>query len=211
MLKPLIKRIPVVGPWVHRVYRRRSSRRPHVHQRLDLDAPGIDAPERARRQVLNMLDYTKTSGQRYSARSLPAGYHSIELDGIRFSGQRDPRQRVAQVPLDFSGKTVLDIGCNQGGMLFELADRIHHGVGIDYDARMINAANRIRSHRRIGNLDFFVFNLEREDLNIIRDLLPGPRVDVALLLSVCQWIRNWRELIAFTAAISPAIVFDLNP
>ena len=57
---------------------------------------------------------------------------------------------------------MLDIGCNQGGMLYELSNRIKYGVGIDYDSRMINVANKIKSHNKLNHLDYYVFDLEKE-------------------------------------------------
>jgi SAM-dependent methyltransferase len=161
-------------------------------------------------KLLNILNYTKTSGSSYSADRHPAGYHSIELDGRVLRGQRDPQARLAQVPIDWAGKSVLDIGSNQGGMLFALADKLKWGVGIDYDSRLVNAANRIRRSKGVRQLDFFVFNLEQEQLDLVRDLLPEDRVDVCFLLSVCMWIENWREVIDFAASVADTVLFETN-
>ena len=125
-------------------------------------------------------------------------------------GQRNPAERLEVLPLDFSGKSVLDIGCNQGGMLFELSRSIHCGVGIDYDSRMINAANRMKAFQEVDNCHFYVFDLDREPFDIIRDFLPEENVDIVFLLSVCRWIRKWREVISFCAAISNLMLFESN-
>jgi SAM-dependent methyltransferase len=165
-------------------------------------------PEQAR--ILNLLNYTKTSQSAYSGEKYPAGYHAIELPGLNLSGQRDPKKRLPLIPFDFTGKTVLDIGSNQGGMLFALANVIRLGVGIDYDHRLVNAANKVRSHSKISNLDFYVFDLEKEDLNLIRDFLPVEKVDVVFLLAVCVWIENWREVVHFANAVGDALLFEAN-
>jgi len=104
-------------------------------------------------KISNLLEYTKASGQKYSARIYPAGYHTIKLFGKELKGQRDPKKRIEKTPFDFYDKTVLDIGSNQGAMLFELADKIKWGVGLDYDYRMVNVANRI-SHVIGGKTNF---------------------------------------------------------
>lgn len=160
------------------------------------------------RQVRNLLNYTKTSGARYSAQRYPAGYHTIELGGRRLEGQRQPAKRLTMVPYDFRGKTVLDMGSNQGGMLFEICGALKEGIGIDYDARMVNAANRIKAVRRAENVHFFVFDLEKEPLDLILDFLPNERVDIVFLLAVCAWLRNWRDVIDFAADISTSMLFE---
>ncbi len=94
-------------------------------------------------------------------------------------------------------------------MLFATKDEIEWGVGIDFDSKMINAANRIRSLRKIENLDFYVFDLDREDLTIIEDFLPDD-VDIVFLLSVCAWIRRWREVIEYCRDLAPHLLFEAN-
>ena len=44
----------------------------------------------------------------------------------------------------------------------------------------------------------------------IYDFLPQEKVDVALLLSVCMWIDNWKEVIKFCKKISAKLIFESN-
>lgn len=176
----------------------------------DLGPESLDGMNRETRRILNILNYTKSSGSSYDADEFQSAYHSITIGGRRFTGQRDPGERLRGVPFDFSGATVLDIGCNQGGMLLEVADQIKHGIGVDFDSRMVNAANSLRSHKRLANVEFFVFDVEKERLDVLRNFLPGPRVDVVFLLSVCMWIANWRQVISFCANVSDTLVFESN-
>ena len=219
-IKKLLVNIPVLGPLGHRLSRglrdfgrrlRNKQPAPFQFSRMHFDpasaSPGT-GPEQVR--VMNLLSYTKTSQSAYNGEAFPAGYHSIELPGLSLAGQRNPRQRIPLIPFDFRGKVVLDIGSNQGGMLFALADQIRHGVGIDYDHRLVNAANKVRSHARVPNIDFYVFDLEKEDLNLIRDFLPADKVDVVFLLAVCVWIQNWRDVVRFAASIAESMVFEAN-
>jgi SAM-dependent methyltransferase len=131
------------------------------------------------------------------------------INGMLVQGQRDPRARLALVPVDLHGKSVLDIGSNQGGMLFAL-EQPKWGVGIDFDSRMVNVANRLRDAGKHHALNFFVFDLEKEPLALIHDFLPEPKVDVAFLLSVCMWLKNWREVVDFAASVSEAMLFETN-
>ena len=162
------------------------------------------------KKIMNLLNYTKKSSVSYSAGNFDSGYHSFKIDKYKFKGQRDPELRFKDLPLSLNGLSVLDVGCNQGGMLYAFSDVIKYGIGIDYDARMINVANKLRSYNNINNIDYYVFDLENEDLNYIHDLLPEEKVDVVLLLSICMWINNWRDVISFSAKISEKMIFESN-
>lgn len=177
---------------------------------LATDEPGLPEAERETRRLRNVLTYTKTSGSPYNAQSCVSGYHSIEINGQLLAGQRNPKERLGVVPFDFAGKTVLDLGSNQGGMLFAVADRIRSGVGVDYDGRMVNAANRIKASRNSQNVHFYVFNLESEPLPFLGNLLQQQGVDIVFLLSVCMWIANWRQVIDHARSIAPTMLFESN-
>ena len=173
---------------------------------LDAD-DGIDIEIR---KILNLLAYTKTNMVTYNAQGYPSGYHTLKIDGHTFGGQRDPAQRLDGVPFDFNGATVLDLGCNQGGMLLSLADRIKAGVGVDFDHKMVNAANRIRAHKQLANLNYYVFDLEKENLELLQNFFRDKNVDIVFLLSVCMWIKNWKSVIDFARSISNYLLFESN-
>jgi SAM-dependent methyltransferase len=211
-LKVVAKRLPLVGA----VLRRRSvaaaatgSSAPFVQQ--NEGARADETPrERGRRQLRNVLNYTKTSGASYSASMHPAGYHTLRLPDWELRGQRDPRVRLDLSGIDFSGKSVLDLGCNQGGMLLPLAPSIAWGVGLDYDHRMVNAANRICRETPHRNLDFYVFDLDREPLDMIENFLPDGKADVCFLLSVCMWLDRWEDVVRHAANLSSVLLFESN-
>lgn len=213
-MKIAFKKLPFIGPALRSgIHKLRDSLRDargekRTYQFVRQEPSHSEHPERMR--VMNVLNYTKTSESAYNGGEFPAGYHSLHLGELELQGQREPMERIKLVPLDFTGLTVLDIGCNQGGMLYSLSSKLAHGVGIDFDSRLVNAANKIRSHAGISNLDFYVFNLEKEDLNLIRDFLPAERVDIVFLLAVCMWIDNWKEVIQFAKSISGHMLFETN-
>lgn len=95
-------------------------------------------------------------------------------------------------------------------MLFEVGRAIKWGVGIDYDPKMVNVSNRISFLQGYDHVRYFVFDIQREPLELIRDLLPDVRVDIVFLLSVCMWIDNWKAVIAFSSAISDNMLFESN-
>jgi SAM-dependent methyltransferase len=175
-----------------------------------LDVDDADGQDVEVNKVLNLLSYAKNIGASYNAQAFESGYHSLTIGPRRFAGQRDPEQRLAGVPFDFTSATVLDLGCNQGGMLFSIADRIQAGIGVDYDPRMVNAANRIRACKGLDNVHFYVFDLAREDFQLLRNFLPGRKVDIVFLLSVCMWLPNWKAVIDAARSISDTLLFESN-
>jgi len=211
-----VKRVPVIGPAAMRFRNtlqaedgRGNQEDRYVFAREDLDSCRTPA-DREFTRIRNILNYTKTSGSAYSATQYPAGYHTLEIFGHQLKGQRDPRLRFRNLGVNFSGKRILDIGTNQGGMLFAIRDQIELGVGIDFDHRMVNAANRLAASTGADNLHFFVFDLERDPLDLISDLVPNGRIDIIFLLSVCMWIHNWRSVIRFCADTADVMVFESN-
>ena len=160
-------------------------------------------------KIKNLLQYTRTSGKAYNGDKYEGGYHTLTLHNEVIQGQRNPSQRLEGIPYNFNGKTVLDIGCNQGGMLFALQDNIKDGVGIDFDHRLINVANRIRSSHKYNNLNFYVFNLEKENFDLISNFSDN-KIDIIFLLSVCMWINNWKELCTWCSKNAKSCLFETN-
>jgi len=162
-------------------------------------------------KIAELINYAKqSSDSTYNAHAVIGGYHSINIDDHYFQGQRDTVKRLSRVPFDFKNKTVLDLGCNMGGMLFALKDTIKHGVGVDYDVQLINLSNRLRSHFQVSNLDFYVFDLDKEPLKVIKNFIKTETVDICFLLSMCVWLTNWRSVINFAHQISTHLLFESN-
>jgi SAM-dependent methyltransferase len=203
-IKKAIKRTPFVGDALLAV--RRRGLPSYAFHRVD----SRQGWSQEAVQALNVLNYTKTSGETYSATEHPAGYHTIEVGGQVLAGQRKPQHRLALAPFDFAGKRVLDIGSNQGGMLHALDGRLAWGVGLDFNPKLVNAATRIAAIRGDASLRFYHFDLERDPLDLIEDLIPDAEVDVVFLLSVCMWIKNWQAVIDKAASLTKHMLFETN-
>jgi SAM-dependent methyltransferase len=160
--------------------------------------------------VFRIVDQIRRNDRPYAGVDHAAGYHSLELRGERFRGQRDCSQRLAQVPFEFEGKVVLDLGCNVGAMLHSLSRRIQTGYGVDVDPRCIEAAQRIQRLNDAKNLEFFTFDVEGQPLSVLRGRLPVARVDICLLLSLCGWLAHWRELVVDASRMAPHLLFESN-
>jgi hypothetical protein len=205
--KRVVRSTPVVGTLARNLKIKYS--RKYAFSRVDTENC-TDADERLFRQIQNILNFTKTSNSHYSAEQFPAAYHTINIKGRQVPGQRDPSKRLASVPVDFHGKSVLDLGCNQGGMIHQVRTLIKWGVGIDYDPRMINAANRIKSVNASENISFYIVDLQNDPLELISDFMPDPKADICFLLSVCMWLKNWQQVIDFAHSKSNSMLFETN-
>lgn len=52
-------------------------------------------------------------------------------------------------------QTVLDIACGTGALAFLMSEKASRVVGIDLSNAMIDAANKVKEKKRLGNVDFF--------------------------------------------------------
>jgi SAM-dependent methyltransferase len=161
-------------------------------------------------EVFKALDRVRRSGTDYSAVDYVAGYHSIELKGKKFRGQRECSDRLAQVPFDFHGKVVFDLGCNVGGMLHPLSNRIRRGFGCDANPDCVNAAQLIKRLNQSSNLEFFTFDLDHRPLPHLQSLISHEKVDICFLLSMCMWLKCWQEVIFEASQISEHLLFESN-
>ena len=135
VMKEIIKRTPIIGTLARKVKSKFAgdvNLQRSAFSRMETDICATD-DERLFRQIRNLLNYTKTSNSSYSAQQFPAGYHTINLNGQQILGQRDPSKRLSLAPVDFCGKTVLDLGCNQGGMIHQIATSVKWAVGVDFE------------------------------------------------------------------------------
>jgi Methyltransferase domain len=205
--KRVVKSTPIIGTLARNIKLKYS--RKYAFSRIETENC-TNADERVFRQIQNILNFTKTSNSHYSAEQFPAAYHTVNVNGRQVPGQRDPSKRLAFVPIDFHGKTVLDLGCNQGGMIHQIRSQIKWGVGIDYDPRMINAANRIKSVNASENISFYIVDLQNDPLELISDFMPDGKADICFLLSVCMWLKNWQQVIDFAHSKSNSMLFETN-
>lgn len=160
--------------------------------------------------VLKVLDYTKTDKKWYDEKQLVAGYHSVSIQGEKYKGQRDPDRRLAKIGYDFTERRVLDVGCANGGMLHCLSSKIKFGVGLDFNSKCINAANALKAVNGVDNIHFFAFDLDKENLAMVRQFLLGEPVDICFFLNLSLWVKRWKEAFSECAALTKTMVFEAH-
>jgi SAM-dependent methyltransferase len=161
-------------------------------------------------KLLNLINYAKKRDTSYSGSSFPSGYHQLTVAGQVLIGQRNPLARLAKVPYDFRGRSVLDVGCNEGGMVLALADEVRWAVGVDSDSRLLNVATRLSALRRLAHVNFYCLDLELDPLSLLGDLVPEFRVDITFFMAMCDWVPSWRNVIQYISHMSDALLFETN-
>lgn len=140
------------------------------------------------------------------------GYHSFNIFNFNVLGQRNPKQRLEYIKkyISFYDKSVLDLGCNTGGMLLHLPE-IKKGIGIDYDKNCIKSATFMKNTLKYDNeLEFIVDDLNTFNIENVKSNNNIYKFDVVFLLSLGSWIKNWKHLYKQIIDNSNIIVFESN-
>lgn len=89
-MKERFKKLPVIGPLSVRLIRqlRGQKERTYVFRRVDPTSAPKNGIDRDTQQIINLLNYTKTSDSEYNGQAFPAGYHTLDLKKLHLAGQR---------------------------------------------------------------------------------------------------------------------------
>ncbi|OXS77033.1 hypothetical protein B1B04_01120 [Lysinibacillus sp. KCTC 33748] len=131
--------------------------------------------------------YTTTLGKIYSSFNLP----SFNIDSS--ITQRNNNMRLKKFKIeesDICSKTILDLGCNAGGMLFEI-QKLYPAkcLGIEYGIDKVVLANKIAAYSNLKNLVF-----QQADIDNINLSEFNKTFDVVLCLSIEGHLKNKKKL-----------------
>ncbi|WP_159725893.1 class I SAM-dependent methyltransferase, partial [Acinetobacter proteolyticus] len=161
--------------------------------------------------TLKILDYSKANKKWFDERGFVAGYHSFTLNNQFFKGQRNIEERVCNIDEKYYlDKNILDIGCSTGGLLYHLSNKINKGVGVDFNTKCINAANLIKNNFNLDNLSFYTFDLDKENLDLIKSFTNSMKVDLCFFMNLSLWVKKWKEAFTFLADIAEIMVFEAH-
>ena len=161
-------------------------------------------------EVLKIINYSLGRKRETFGHGFKSAYHTIKIGDKTIEGQRDIDKRFENIDYDFKGKNVIDFGCNIGGMLHKISDDINFGVGLDYNSKVINAANLISTANNINNVKFYTFNLDKEKLKIVDSLTLGKKIDVCFVLAIALWVKRWKEVVEYCYNISDTLIYESN-
>lgn len=148
-------------------------------------------------------------GNGWSNNRTKYGYHSFDIFNVKFTGQRNPNERlnIMRRHYSFENKYVVDIGCNTGGMLFHCTE-ISKGIGIDFDKKCLEAAEVIKRNTKLyEHLDFIQRDLDKDNID---NIFANGRADVVFLLSLGSWIKKWRELYTLVMKNTNTVFLETN-
>lgn len=120
----------------------------------------------------------KTQGQ---------GDRTVQYQSLgNLKGRRDMEHRasVMQLPNDFEGKSVLDIGCNLGAVCIHAASKnAGRVVGIDIHQKTIDIATEYAKHMELNNIEYYVANID-DGLENLKSKIGDEKFDYIFVLSV---------------------------
>lgn len=140
------------------------------------------------------------------------GYHSFNIGNLQLNGQRNPIQRINIMKkyINFNNKTIIDFGCNTGGMILHLPE-LDNAIGMDFDENCIQNCQFISSLLKYNTqYDFRVQDLNQFSLTSFLSEKGSIKIDIIFLLSLGSWISNWKELYTACVSNSDIIVLETN-
>ncbi|MFZ2508407.1 MAG: methyltransferase domain-containing protein [Steroidobacteraceae bacterium] len=128
----------------------------------------------------------------------------------REEAQRDAARRLQRFgigPDQVRGRRILDLGCNNGAMLFQLSNYgPAYGLGVEFDPEKVELARRIANFSAISCLEFRVGDVDRTDAAE----LGGP-FDVVLCLALTAHVKDTGHLYELLAATTRGtLYFEAN-
>tara|TARA_Y100001973_G_C5169580_1_gene318221 strand:+ start:342 stop:1577 length:1236 start_codon:yes stop_codon:yes gene_type:complete len=87
-------------------------------------------------------------------------YRLINVDNVRYEGKDGFKKRTSDYIIDmfeeeyFKDKTILDLACASGAILFHVKDQIKYGSGVDVDNKKLNIGKQIKERHKVENLNF---------------------------------------------------------
>jgi hypothetical protein len=135
-------------------------------------------------------------------------YYSLDYMGYRFPGERSWKKRwnVLKNISNYSGKTIIELGCNMGLLsTFLLKEGLcSKCVGVDNDQKILKSAAMISD----------VFGVKPEYLQIDLDsrnnwekVLLNYNADIIFVLNVLNWVKDKERLLSFLSNF-PEVIFE---
>jgi serine/threonine protein kinase len=143
-----------------------------------------------------------------SAPALPLAYYAIDFAGYHFPGERswDDRWNRLKNVSDYSGKTILELGCNMGLLSIHLLKEVGAAncIGVDHDKKILESANLISEVYEVNPV-FKQINFDSAK-DWESDLLSS-NIDVVFALNVLNWVNDKDRLLKFLSNF-PEIIFE---
>lgn len=131
-------------------------------------------------------------------------YHSFDLPGLKISlpeAQRDVPARFDRMGLEFTNKTVVDVGANVGGMALEAAKRGATTIGLEKDSKRVKVANDLAA--------FAGFDAKFREFDVVHHAVP--EADIIFFCAVDGYIEDKAAAYQKVAdAARETLIFESN-
>jgi len=141
-----------------------------------------------------------------SSPGVPIAYYEMEFMGYKFPGERpwsDRWERFKDL-IDYSGKTIIELGCNMGLLsTFLLKERnAIKCIGVDHDHKILESAKIISEvfevHPEFYQIDF-------DSKKKWEDNLLAYNAEVIFALNVLNWVSDQERFLRFLSNFSEVI------
>ncbi len=143
-----------------------------------------------------------------SAPALPLAYYAIDFEGYHFPGERPWNERWDRLKSlsDYSGKTILELGCNMGLLSIHLLKESGAAkcIGVDHDKKILESAKLISEVFEVYPV-FRQINFDSAK-DWESDLLSN-NIDIVFALNVLNWVNDKDRLLNFLSNF-PEIIFE---
>lgn len=133
-----------------------------------------------------------------SSPALPLAYYAIDFEGYHFPGERpwDERWNRLKNVSGYSGKTILELGCNMGLLSIHLLKEAGAAkcIGVDHDKKILESAKLISEVFEVNPV-FKQINFDSAK-DWESDLLSS-NIDVVFALNVLNWVYDKDRLLKF--------------
>ena len=133
-----------------------------------------------------------------SAPALPLAYYAIDFKGYHFPGERPWDERWSRLKnvSGYSGKTILELGCNMGLLSIHLLKEAGAAkcIGVDHDKKILESAKIISEVFEVNPL-FKQINFDSAkdwESNLL-----SYNIDVVFALNVLNWVNDKDRLLKF--------------
>jgi 2-polyprenyl-3-methyl-5-hydroxy-6-metoxy-1,4-benzoquinol methylase len=143
-----------------------------------------------------------------SAPAIPLAYYTMDFEGYCFPGERPWNERWNKLKhlSDYSGKIILELGCNMGLLSIHLLKEAGAAkcFGIDHDKKILESAKLIS--------EVFDVSPQLKQINFDSakdwesDLL-SQNIDIVFALNVLNWVNNKERLLKFLSNF-PEVIFE---
>ncbi len=141
-----------------------------------------------------------------SSPGIPIAYYSLEFNGIHFPGERPWIKRWDELKniSDYSGKTIIELGCNMGLLSAFLINEAgaQKCIGVDHDEKILESAKLINE---VYNASPIFRKVDFDSMSNWENELLLFNADIIFALNVLNWVRDKDRFLNFLSAFNEVI------